>query len=96
MRLLALCTVAALGGALALNAADTALSTGAKAQDESAANIIAVQIRKQGFTCDKPKSAKKESGASRPDLPVYILDCGNASYRVQLVPNMAAKVERLN
>jgi hypothetical protein len=96
MRILALSVIAALGGALALNATESALSTTAQAQDESAASVIAVQIRKQGFTCSKAKSAKKESGASRPDLPVWILDCDNASYRVQLVPNMAAKVEQLN
>jgi len=96
MRMLALFTVAALGGALALNAADTALAPGAQAQDESAASIIAVQIRKQGFACEKAESADRDLGATRPDLPVWTLKCTNASYRVELVPNMAAKVERLD
>jgi hypothetical protein len=96
MRLLALSTVAVLGAALALNAAVTVLSPGAQAQEEVAASIIAAQIRRQGFTCDKAKSADRDPGVSRPDLPVWTLDCGNASYRVQLVPNMAAKVEKLD
>jgi hypothetical protein len=96
MRLLALSTIAALGAALCLNAAVTVLSPGAQAQEEAAASIIAVQIRKQGFACDKARSADRDPGLSRPDLPVWTLDCGNASYRVQLVPNMAARVEKLD
>lgn len=96
MRLLALSAVAALGGSLTLNAIDTSLSPEAQAQDQSAASVIAVQIRKQGFACDEARSAQKDEKADRPDLPVWILDCGNASYRVQLVPNMAARVEQLD
>jgi len=96
MRMLALSSVAALGGALALNATNSAISPEAQAQDEPAASIIAVQIRKQGFACDKAKGADRDPSASSPDIPVWILDCGNASYRVQLVPNMAAKVEKLD
>jgi hypothetical protein len=96
MRLIALSAVAALGGALALNAADTTLSVEAQAQDESPANIIAVQIRKQGFTCDSPKSADRDAEASKPDTPVWRLNCGNAIYRVELVPNMAANVEKID
>lgn len=96
MRLLALSVVGAFGGALALNATNTTISQEAQAQDESAATVIAVQIRKQGFACETPKSAEKDVDASKPDLPVWKLNCGNAVYRVQLVPNMAAKVERLD
>jgi hypothetical protein len=96
MRLLALSAVGALGGALALNAIETTLSQEAQAQNESAASVIAVQIRKQGFACEKAQGAEKDAKADRPDSPVWILDCGNASYRVRLVPNMAAKVEKLD
>jgi hypothetical protein len=96
MRLLALSSVGLLGGALALNATDTTLSQEAQAQNEPAANVIAVQIRKQGFACDDVKGAAKDPKADRPDLPVWILDCGTASYRVRLVPNMAAAVEKLD
>jgi hypothetical protein len=96
MRILAFCTIAALGGALALNAAESAVSAKAQAQDDAAAGIIAAQIRRQGFTCDKPKKAENKGLAAGSDLRVWVLDCGNASYRVQLVPNMAAKVEKLD
>lgn len=96
MRILAFSCIGALGGALALNAANTALAPDAQAQDESAGSIIAAQIRKQGFACEKVESADRDAGVSRPDLPVWTLKCKNASYRVQLVPNMAAKVERID
>jgi hypothetical protein len=96
MRLLALSVIGALGGALALNATDTTLSLEAQAQNESPASIIAVQIRKQGFTCDNPQSADRDAEASKPDSPVWRLNCGNAIYRVELVPNMAAKVEKID
>ena len=96
MRMLALVSISALGGALALNAAGTAVSPGAQAQDETPADIIAVQIRKQGFTCGKAESATRDTTASKPDLPVWILKCDNASYRVRLVGNMADHVEQLD
>jgi hypothetical protein len=94
--MLALFSISALGGALALNAAGTGVSPGAQAQDEVPADIIAVQVRKQGFTCGKAMSAEKEPSDSRPDLPVWILKCDNASYRVRLVGNMADHVEQID
>jgi hypothetical protein len=66
----------------------------AHAVEETSADIIAVQIREQGYACDKALSAKKE----HPELDdaVWILKCDNAGYRVRLIPDMAAKVERLD
>ena len=63
---------------------------------EVSKDIIAVQIRKQGFECENPESAERDEKASQPDSEVWILRCEGMSYRVQLVPNMAAKVERLS
>lgn len=62
---------------------------------ELSKDIIAVQIRKQGFECNSPESAERDEKASQPDSEVWILRCEGLSYRVQLIPNMAAKVERL-
>jgi hypothetical protein len=95
MRMLAFFSVAALGGALVLNAIGESVPD-AQAEDESPANIIAVQIRKQGFACDKAENAVKDAKLGRPDLPVWILKCSNASYRVRLVGNMADHVEKLD
>ena len=95
MRILALSIVGAFGGALVLNAADTAVAPVAQAQEEIPADIIAVQIRKQGFACGTAQSATRDASASSADEPVWILKCDNASYRVRLVGNMADHVEKL-
>lgn len=62
---------------------------------EVSKDIIAVQIRKQGFECRNPESAQHDMEASKPDAEVWVLKCQGVSYRVQLIPNMAAKVEKL-
>lgn len=72
-----------------------AASAFAGAELEMSKDIIAAQIRDQGFACDKALSAVRDTAASRPNEAVWILTCENASYRVRLVPDMAAHVERL-
>jgi hypothetical protein len=62
------------------------------AAQEDPKNVIAAHIRMQGFACDKPVSAERERGASRPNEAVWLLKCENRSYRVRLVPDMAAAV----
>ena len=88
------------GIAFALNAADGKASPrvhrAAQASDENPAEIIAVEIRKQGHSCDKPLSIERDLERSMPNLGVWILKCGNATYRVRLVPNLAAQVERVD
>jgi len=64
------------------------------AQDPT--NIVADQIRAQGYKCDSPQSAIRDAQASRPDEQVWILQCESGTYHVQLVPDMAAKVEKIN
>ena len=110
MNVLGLFPVFALGAGLMLNAVTSAwpdaqarepagvqLVGAAQAADseEIPADIIAVQIRKQGYECKNPQSAKRDADASQPDLPVWILTCENASYRVRLVGNMADRIEKL-
>jgi hypothetical protein len=99
MNMLGLFPVLVLGAGLILNAATSTVPE-AQAQvqpadDEAPADIIAVQIRKQGYACDKPESAKRDPQVSRPDLPVWILKCESGSYRVRLVGDMAGRVEKL-
>ena len=81
---------------LALGADDIAMTSRAYAQPENAAQIIAVQIRKQGYKCGKAKNAKRDTKASKPNVPVWILSCDNARYRVHVFGNLADKVERLD
>ena len=63
----------------------------AQGAEEMPAEIIAVQIRDQGYACDKALSAEREPSESYD--AVWILKCDNATYRVRLIPDMAAKVE---
>ena len=63
---------------------------------EDPKNIVAAQIRDQGYECRSPQNAKRDPKASRPDEAVWLLQCENASYRVRLIPHKAAKVERID
>ncbi|MGE0024391.1 MAG: hypothetical protein AB7S70_12255 [Hyphomicrobium sp.] len=80
------------GTAAVLPLVDTASAADPK---EVSKDIIAVQIRKQGFACNKALSAERDTTAGNPDDPVWTLKCDGASYRVHLIPNMAATVEKL-
>jgi hypothetical protein len=87
-------TVLALG--LAFGTGDIALSSSAHAQQERAAQIIAVQIRKQGYTCGKAESAERDVKASKANVPVWILKCDNARYRVRVFADQADEVDPLD
>jgi hypothetical protein len=56
--------------------------------------ILAAQIRRQGYRCDGPLTAERDAERSKPDEAVWVLKCANATYRIRLVPDMAARVER--
>ena len=62
---------------------------------QTPADGISAQIRAQGYRCDVPVSAERDAALSRPDEAVWILKCQNATYRVRLIPDMAARVEQL-
>ncbi len=81
---------------LAFGAGDIALISSAQAEPETPAEIIAVQIRKQGYKCGKAEKAERDVEASKPNVPVWILTCDNARYRVHVLGNLADKVERLD
>src|SRR5579872_1500871 len=72
----------------------TAISAGS-AQDATK-DLLAVQIRDQGYSCDKPVSAQRDLSRSRPGEAVWLLKCAIETYRLRLIPDMAARVERLN
>ena len=62
---------------------------------ETPKDVIATQIRSQGFGCNLPTTAERDPLASIPDEGVWLLQCEDGSYRVRLIPHMAAKVERV-
>jgi hypothetical protein len=63
---------------------------------EDAKDVVAAQIRSQGYECASPQSARREPKASRPDEMVWLLQCEGSTYRVRLIPHLAAKVERVD
>ena len=65
------------------------------AETNAAAEIVAAQIRAQGYACTRPVTAVRDQAASQPNAAVWVLSCGNARYRVRLVPDMAAQVTQL-
>ena len=81
---------------LAALAALTGAGVFTASAQEDATNIVADQIRAQGYKCDSPQSAKQDTQASKPDEAVWILQCESGSYRVRLVPDMAATVEKID
>ncbi len=71
------------------------LQTAAQAQSdtEDATALVAGQIRQQGYACAEPASAARDPAVD--DDAVWTLTCADASYRVRLVPDQAAQVEKL-
>ena len=65
------------------------------AKAETIKSKLAAQIRTQGFACDKPLEATRDTKLSRPNYAVWVLKCENATYRIGRYPNLAAKVEKL-
>jgi hypothetical protein len=66
------------------------------AAQETAKELLAIQIRDQGKRCDTPVSAKRDTKHSKADVTVWVLRCETRSYRMTLTPDMAARVQRLN
>jgi hypothetical protein len=79
-----------------LLAAAAAMAGASASAQEDPTNIVADQIRAQGYKCESPQSAKRDPQTSKPDEAVWILQCESGSYRVRLTPDMAAKVEPLD
>ncbi|MBR0956307.1 hypothetical protein [Bradyrhizobium japonicum] len=83
-------------GLLVLASTMSGLTTSpSQAAKETLQSMLAVQIRSQGFVCDKALSAIKDRRRSKPDHGVWVLKCSNANYRVSRAPDMAARVEPL-
>jgi hypothetical protein len=81
-------------GLAGLGAISVMLAPGASAQETTKA-LLASQIRDQGYRCNKAISAKKDLKRSKADEAVWVLRCDDGTYRIRLVPDMAAQVQRL-
>ncbi len=58
-------------------------------------DLLATQLRDQGFACDKPEKAEMDQKASKPNEIVWVVECKGVLYRMTVIPNMAAKVEKV-
>jgi hypothetical protein len=63
------------------------------AAQEDPAGIIAARLRDQGYLCTSPTAPARDAVLSTPEIPVWVIDCGNAKYRVWLRPDMSSRVE---
>jgi hypothetical protein len=86
----------ALGFVLLGAATSTKVGSVAYAAGESPKDVIAAQIRIQGFACDHALRAVLDKRRSKPDHEVWVLKCDNATYRYSRYPDLAAKVEVLH
>ena len=66
------------------------------ANQTAADDIVAAQVREQGYPCEEPTSAERDQGSDGAQGESWILRCTNASYRVELVPDMAARVQKID
>ena len=62
---------------------------------ETPREIIADHILVQGYPCQSALHAERDIERSKPHEAVWTLKCQDATYRVRLIPDMAAQVERL-
>jgi hypothetical protein len=88
--------IGAMRSMLQLLTAPIAIVKGVCAEEITPVQIIADQVRDQGFPCSKSLTVERDPTYSRPDEPVWILKCDDATYRVRLIPGMAANIVRLD
>jgi hypothetical protein len=82
-------TAAGFAAAFLISAAQPALA------EDAALKLLTDQLKLQGFECKNAQSATRDDAASKPDEVVWILKCDGASYRMRVIPDMAAQVEKL-
>ena len=80
---------------LAVSSSGSGLTGSAARAEETLQDMLAIQIRSQGFACDKPLGAERDAKLSQPERGVWVLKCSNATYRVSRSPDLPAKVEVL-
>jgi hypothetical protein len=83
------------GGSACLAAGTALAATIGASNAQSPADGVAAQVRAQGYQCDQPISATRDASLSKPDSAVWTLKCKNSSYRVRLVPDLAADITKL-
>ncbi|MBS0232837.1 MAG: hypothetical protein JSR99_05065 [Proteobacteria bacterium] len=68
----------------------------AESAEEPPMDLLASQARDQGFTCNHPKSARFDAKTSKPNEKVWVLQCEHDTFRMTVIPDLAAKIEKLD
>ena len=79
-----------LGASFVLPGADVALA------QEDPLHIVAAAVRENGHACDEPKSVAPDSKDTSINERAWIIDCGNASYRVKFMGDAAVEVSAVD
>jgi hypothetical protein len=83
--------------ALLLGMAMLPAGQGSKAADDDIPlDVVAASVRDRGYTCEDPKEAKRDEAASKPDEAAWLIDCGNARYRVIYKGDAGVDVEQVD
>ncbi len=77
---------------LAASASAATAQTEAGGNNLVTADLVATEIRHQGYPCHEPSSAIRDKDESTPGETVWFIGCDNANYKVRLVPDMAAEI----
>jgi hypothetical protein len=85
----------ALFGSIALLALAASLCAIGYAAAQTSADVLAAQMRAQGYQCDPPLNAERDVKQSKPGEAAWILTCGKSKFRIRLDPGMAAHVEAI-
>lgn len=81
--------------AIAILAAIPLVGSPAPAQEKTE-DIIATQLRDQGYACENPRDAQRDATDSRPDEQAWTIQCDGQKYRIRFVPDMAAQIEKID
>jgi len=72
------------------------LAGGPATAQEKPEDIIAVQLRDQGYPCENPRDAQRDPAESRADEAAWTIQCDGQKYKVRFVPDMAAQIEKID
>jgi len=81
--------------AVTVQVAASVIAAQSVSAQEPTSDLLAAQLRDQGYRCNKPVSARRDLARSKSDEAVWLVKCKNGTYRLRLVPDMAARVGRL-
>jgi hypothetical protein len=70
------------------------LAQSVSAQERSK-DLLAFQVRAQGYPCNQAVSATRDKKRSGPVVSVWVLQCDRNSYRMTLGQDLAARVQPL-